>query len=218
MHKEYIPEAGEDIKTTAKRMALMCQTADDQVVASFNDIELVAKFGMKPAKIVSTYHALSKKRHEKYINSDEYKEQQLAQQKEHALRLQNLKAELKEAPVEPTFKDRAGWMESCRVNKDDDYGSAVNKFAELWMRLMEGQINQGNELSNCAKDMCHLANTEIGITGFMYGCAVSLISQVWQHGEELRRWHNLDTQLGTEGEKANESGGVLNPALLNISA
>lgn len=55
-----------------------------------------------------------------------------------------------------------------------------------------------------------------GITGFMYGCAVSALAHFWAHGEALRRWHNLDTQIGTEGEKANESGGVLNPALLNI--
>jgi hypothetical protein len=34
--------------------------------------------------------------------------------------------------------------------------------------------------------------------------------------EELRRWHNLRTQIGDEGEKANEDGGVLNPALLRV--
>jgi len=34
----------------------------------------------------------------------------------------------------------------------------------------------------------------------------------------LRKWHNIKTQIGNEGEKANASGGVLNPALLNISA
>ena len=56
-----------------------------------------------------------------------------------------------------------------------------------------------------------------GITGFMYGCAVSTLSKVWEHGEQLRRWHNLKTQIKDEGERANESGGVLNPALLNIS-
>ncbi|MDA8315367.1 MAG: hypothetical protein M0010_09365 [Actinomycetota bacterium] len=46
------------------------------------------------------------------------------------------------------------------------------------------------------------------------GAAVSVLASCWVHGEELRRWHNLDTQIGTEGEKANASGGVLNPALL----
>ena len=43
-----------------------------------------------------------------------------------------------------------------------------------------------------------------------------MLAQCWVHGEALRRWHNRDTQIGTEGDKANESGGVLNPALLTI--
>lgn len=60
-----------------------------------------------------------------------------------------------------------------------------------------------------------LANTD-GITGFMYGCAVSGLAKFWKHGEQLRRWHNKDSQLGTEGDEANESGGVLNPAILTI--
>jgi len=50
----------------------------------------------------------------------------------------------------------------------------------------------------------------------MYGASVSVLAKCWEHGEQLRRWHNLKTQLGNEGEKANEKGGVLNPALLNI--
>ena len=50
----------------------------------------------------------------------------------------------------------------------------------------------------------------------MYGWAVAQIARVWAHGEALRRWHNLDTQIGNEGERANASGGTLNPALLNV--
>jgi hypothetical protein len=50
----------------------------------------------------------------------------------------------------------------------------------------------------------------------MYGAGVSMLSQVWEHGEQLRTWHNLKTQLRDEGERANKSGGVLNPALLNV--
>ena len=55
-----------------------------------------------------------------------------------------------------------------------------------------------------------------GITVYMYGCAVSVLAKAWKHGEALRRWHNKETQIGTEGDRANESGGVLNPALLTI--
>lgn len=48
------------------------------------------------------------------------------------------------------------------------------------------------------------------------GMAVSMLVQCWEHGEQLRRWHNLETQIGDEGEKANALGGALNPAVLNI--
>lgn len=59
----------------------------------------------------------------------------------------------------------------------------------------------------------HTADTD-GITGFMYGMAVNILSQCWLHGEALRRWHNIKMQIGDEGERANERGAVLNPALL----
>jgi len=52
--------------------------------------------------------------------------------------------------------------------------------------------------------------------GFMYGCAVSTLAKFWEFGEDLRRWSNLDMQIGHEGEKANADGGVLNPALISI--
>lgn len=88
-------------------------------------------------------------------------------------------------------------------------------FAEQWGRLMELELSRGAKLEAIADATSSEADTE-GITGFMYGAAVSVLAQCWEHGEALRRWHNLTTQIGTEGERANESGGVLNPALLNI--
>ena len=48
-----------------------------------------------------------------------------------------------------------------------------------------------------------------------YGCAVSTLAACREHGEALRRWHNLRMQIDTEGARANESGGVLHPALLS---
>jgi len=98
---------------------------------------------------------------------------------------------------------------------DDSYGHRCFTYAEDWADLMEKHIADGETLALCAKPTSHEADTD-GITGFMYGAAVSILSQFWEHGEELRRWHNLDIQLGHEGEKANETGAVLNPALLCI--
>lgn len=131
------------------------------------------------------------------------------------------------------FKDEEGWLKSVEANTDP-YGAAIIRYAERWANLMEdrmaslleGRITPENSqealladpsplVSEVAKQTSHDADTE-GITGFMYGCAVSILSQVWYYGEALRRWHNLATQLRNEGERANESGGVLNPALLSI--
>lgn len=58
-----------------------------------------------------------------------------------------------------------------------------------------------------ADHLSHEADTE-GITGFMYGCAVNILSQCWEHGEELRKWHNKEYDY--EGE------GVVNPAILTV--
>ena len=113
-----------------------------------------------------------------------------------------------------TRTNQDGWDKSRAANTDP-YGKDGIDFTERWANLMEEQIAEGKQLADIAKTTSHEANID-GITGFMYGCAVALLSECWVHGEELRRWHNLVTQIGTESEAANENGGVLNPALLTI--
>jgi hypothetical protein len=120
------------------------------------------------------------------------------------------------AGVSLDLADPDGWAKFVAAN-DDGYGSGVVRYAEAWARLMQARMARGAELEAVASEASHDADTE-GITGFMYGCAVGMLARCWRHGERLRRWHNLDTQIGAEGEKANESGGVLNPALLNVGA
>lgn len=113
------------------------------------------------------------------------------------------------------------WAEYREKNKDP-YGGAVIHYAESWADLMEKNLN-GHEpvghqdFVNRARpeETSHKADVE-GITGFMYGAAVMTLAEVWKYGDMLRRWHNLDTQIGHEGERANEQGGVLNPALLSF--
>ena len=58
-----------------------------------------------------------------------------------------------------------------------------------------------------AEKCSHDADTD-GITGFMYGAAVSILSNHWKYGELLRKWHNKE--YGHEGD------GVVNPAVLTI--
>lgn len=125
-----------------------------------------------------------------------------------------VEAKLTNAPsIELANED--GWQQ-FKDNNQDGYGGAVVTYAECWARLMQLELANGNNLEDVAEATSQEADLE-GITGFMYGAAVSILATCWKYGEQLRHWHNLDTQIGDEGEKANESGGVLNPALLTIS-
>ncbi len=107
-------------------------------------------------------------------------------------------------------------FQKAKENNKDPYGACGYRYLERWADMMEAEIINGKKLTDVAKETSHKANTEVIITGFMYGRAVQVLSYFWEHGEELRQWHNLDTQLKTEGEEANKNGTVLNPAVLSI--
>lgn len=108
------------------------------------------------------------------------------------------------------------WVQFIETNSGDSYSKRVVIYAEQWARLMQARMRDGRPLSEVVEQASRDADTD-GIAGFMFGRAVSALAQVWRHGEALRQWHNLKTQIGSEGERANESGGVLNPALLSIA-
>lgn len=105
------------------------------------------------------------------------------------------------------FTDEAGWNKSVAANKDG-YGYGIISFAQRWAEAMELEIEtNGRELTDIADKTSSAADTE-GITGFMYGAAVSILSQVWLYGETLRKWHNKE--YGYTGD------GAVNPAILTI--
>jgi len=108
-------------------------------------------------------------------------------------------------------KDKATEYQEGYNNNLDPYGHAVYTFAERWADLMEREIlksdNPAAVIDAQAESLSHEADTE-GITGFMYGCAVSILSDCWLYGEQLRVWHNA--QYGHTGD------GVVNPAIMTI--
>ncbi len=102
------------------------------------------------------------------------------------------------------------------TNKDDAYGLRIFEFAECWANLMEPDLDSGISLSAIADRHCQTADYD-GITGYMYGAAVAILSLTWIYGESLRKWHNKEVDK-IEGEKANSvQNKVLNPAILTLS-
>lgn len=112
-------------------------------------------------------------------------------------------------------KNQEQWAKAVAANADS-YGTGIFSYAKQWAQLMEAEMANGKTIPEVAKETSHEADTE-GITGFMYGAAVSVLATFWEHGEELRIWHNLATQIGNEGERANKvPGRTLNAAMLNV--
>lgn len=113
----------------------------------------------------------------------------------------------------------AEYAEYTALNSKDPYSARCVSYGEDWANLMEAAIGDSPDPAGVIVDVAQATSREAdtdGITGFMYGAAVAGLARFWEHGEALRHWHNKDIQIGTEGDKANESGGVLNPAIVII--
>lgn len=115
--------------------------------------------------------------------------------------------------------DKARWRLDRDANRDEEgrgfkgYGGTCIRVAGRVMSMLdrEGPTVDARKLVDAADDALIA-----GITGFMAGAIASLVSRNHHRGEEFRRSWNLGTAISDEGEKANDNGGILNPALLNI--
>ena len=112
------------------------------------------------------------------------------------------------------MKIAQGHEQEYREWKDknsDPYGSCTFRYAERWAGMLGNKIEEIGDARKAimenAESLSHEADTE-GITGFMYGCAVSILSSSWEYGEELRKWHNKEYDY--------EGDGVVNPAIITL--
>lgn len=102
---------------------------------------------------------------------------------------------------------------SYEEKNSDPYGKCCIDVARRVMEILDE-----NKEFDTNKIICQ-ADNDIeagGITGFMAGCVAQIVSACHSRGEEFRRKWNIDNQISNEGEKANNSNGVLNPALLVV--
>ena len=213
--RTYEVDAGERLDDAVAAMIALAKESGEAVTAEFNGINLTVDGKSVAGDVIAGYHAERERRYQEHINSPEYKLQQQEMEEESRRRELILQGALLVAPKQISLADPAAWEEFVQINKDP-YSEAVLRYAEIWARLMEGRISHGDTVAGCAEEASHLADQE-GITGFQYGCAVAILSKCWKHGEELRLWHNLRTQVSDEGKRANEKpGAVLNPAILRI--
>ncbi len=205
-------------------MVALADERDEHVIAKANGVWLKAKPGAgstvyaRCLALWTYYRTMQDRRDREYKRSPEYRAE--------LERLEEAQAQAAAAKAEGikpfSLSDEAGWQKAVKEAAmeeaiGDGCRASMLRHAARWANLMERKMADGAKLEDIAKKTSHEADLE-GITGFQYGCAMSILSQVWEHGEQLRRWHNSSSQIGDEGDKANENGGVLNPAVLRVGA
>lgn len=94
------------------------------------------------------------------------------------------------AQFEVTDKD--GWRRTVANNRDG-YGASAIRFAAEWAHDMEQSMRQSEgDVASVAEACMHRPADKFGLSGFQYGCAVSLLSQVWVHGAALMEWQKRE--------------------------
>lgn len=111
------------------------------------------------------------------------------------------------------LQDQKAYDDWKTNQKGDPYSLACFTYAERWAALMEAEMEEkpDTDFAELAKRLSNTADVE-GITGFMYGMAVNILSKCWVNGELLRLWHNGEYGVKPEDDK----GGVVNPAIITI--
>lgn len=141
----------------------------------------------------------------KRVTDEKRKEQQAETDKKDAIEKEAFDKTVDGIVME--FKDKDTWDKGLAKNQDP-YGNCCYVYADGWAKIMQSEISKGRSVQECAEEASYKLGF-LGITGFMYGAAVSILSHCWIHGEELRKWHNK--------EYNHEGDGVVNPAIMTIS-
>lgn len=179
----YEPSPGEHVSSAAEAMCLMAKEHRQDVVARFNDMDLKATPDCSPGNIVGKFDAECERSRIKYEASPAGEAVAMSRARSRSL----AETAAAEGVLPFGIKDAEAWQSWLDANTDP-YGSAVMRYAARWANIMESEMAKGLSLKSVAEPASHRADVE-GVTGFMVGCARSMLIRVWEHGEHLKAWH-----------------------------
>ncbi|MFH0905233.1 MAG: hypothetical protein V1826_00720 [bacterium] len=129
-----------------------------------------------------------------------------------------LLAELQSCP--PMKCDEKGWEAYKKRHSGDELSLLCFDYAECWARFIQKGLAEGRSLAEIADECQRKAHQLYGrdLSGGAMSCGViPLLVKLWDYGEDFRRWHNRQTQVGREGEHANKTGGILDASVINCT-
>lgn len=226
--------AGNNVTDVTKEAIRMATELNQEVEFDFNEVNCIVDKNTDPELLVRDYmnaHRMEWKEigpapaleYSTDVQADldkrtkEAEERMAKMREENEARVKKEKEAIvaKVSDVEFELSNEDEWKGFVESNSDP-YGSACVRYAETWALLMKAKMIDDmvkdadvlDWMQENASDLSHEADTE-GITGFMYGAAVQMLSKCWKYGEDLRKWHNK--------EYDHEGDGVVNPAIINVN-
>ena len=178
----YEPMIGDHLSDVCRLIVEIANEHQTTVTAEFNTVTLTATPGADPADVAAAFTDELDRRAAARRATQEWQAEQ-----ERLAEWQRIADEAAQQPL-ATFalKDADGWQRTVAANTDP-YGAAGIRYAARWAALMEQELADGKAVADVAEATSSAADLE-GITGFQYGCARSILCQVWTHGNELAEW------------------------------
>lgn len=143
------------------------------------------------------YEEKEEREYQEWLSTDEgktYIKEQKDEEKFRNKKKKEYKQKLKAISFSFCEGGEEKWKRGLENNKDS-YGRGVYDYALYWAYLMEQEMN--DELTEQVKSRTsHVADVE-GISGFMYGGAVKILTHCWKYGEQLRLLHNFKVPFDT---------------------
>lgn len=189
------------------RKVIVSKTTDLTLLERDYSNSFVMEWDTIGADCVKEYSPETLKLLDEKTKAQEERERKRQEEYERKDKEQRESFESKVVGIEMSLKDQEAWDKIVAVNVDP-YSKCAVDYARDWAKLMQSELSKGSKLEDIAGSTSFALGFH-GITGFMYGAAVQMLSQCWEHGEALRVWHNKEYEH--EGE------GVVNPAVMTIN-
>lgn len=210
------PRGGDDIDDIIDEMLNRATSIGIRVTCVFNDTQFTVEPGMSHEQAFMLWEEETQRQELQYQRSMKAavsRREQKAREEQNALRAKLVHDMLEREKIQVPWYKRRAFNRAVRVAKAEPFSNAIVNYGIAWAVAMQQLLREGKKIADVADQLSQEVDYE-SITGNMYGKAVSFLARFWKHGEELRRWHNINVQIGQEGETANKGRGVLNPALL----
>jgi hypothetical protein len=209
---------GGSVRATIRKMLDRANLYGIRVTSFINEVQLTVEPGMSDPDAYKLWREEFDRKYQQWEKSMKaevqrreekaYKEWKIACEK-------RVREMLEHEKIQVLRHKRRAFNKAVRINSTEDSAALVN-YAMAWAVAMQQAMRGGNKIADVAEKLSQEVDYQ-GMSGGSSVWVVSFLVNFWRYGEALRRWHNLNTLPGIQGEQANKiKGAVINLTIISI--